>query len=232
MGMIFIPNAFGVQYPVLIHGGVADNREMNFSPSERPIEKGDTVRWKVLELNTVHTVTFASLDIDRELVQWRCTEIGECSSQQVSAFSYTFEERGTYNYNCKMHSWMNGVVKVIEFGSDAEVRSELQQRYQYVLIDEYQDTNRTQFVIADHIASKHKNICVVGDPDQTIYEYAGSDAKWFHEEAAKPFHELKQGLRCGKAINEYCKEIIDPSSGMGVWAMHLIAEKDWKDIDV
>ena len=60
-------------------------------------------------------------------------------------------------------------------GSDAEVRSELQQRYQYVLIDEYQDTNRTQFVIADHIASKHKNICVVGDPDQSIYAWRGAD---------------------------------------------------------
>ena len=60
-------------------------------------------------------------------------------------------------------------------GSDAEVRSELQERYQYVLIDEYQDTNRTQFVIADHIASKHKNICVVGDPDQSIYAWRGAD---------------------------------------------------------
>jgi DNA helicase-2/ATP-dependent DNA helicase PcrA len=59
--------------------------------------------------------------------------------------------------------------------SDAEVRSELQQRYQFLLIDEYQDTNRTQFVIADHIASKHRNICVVGDPDQSIYAWRGAD---------------------------------------------------------
>ncbi len=60
-------------------------------------------------------------------------------------------------------------------GRDAEVRNELQQRYQYLLIDEYQDTNRTQFVIADHIASRHRNICVVGDPDQSIYAWRGAD---------------------------------------------------------
>jgi len=59
--------------------------------------------------------------------------------------------------------------------SDDEVRQQLEDRYQYVMIDEYQDTNHTQFVIANKIAANHRNICVVGDPDQSIYAWRGAD---------------------------------------------------------
>lgn len=59
--------------------------------------------------------------------------------------------------------------------TDIEVRQKLQARYQYVMIDEYQDTNHTQFVIANKIAANHRNICVVGDPDQSIYAWRGAD---------------------------------------------------------
>ncbi len=58
---------------------------------------------------------------------------------------------------------------------DEEVRQSLENRYQYLMIDEYQDTNHTQFVIANKIAANHRNICVVGDPDQSIYAWRGAD---------------------------------------------------------
>lgn len=58
---------------------------------------------------------------------------------------------------------------------DSEVRDSLEDRYQYVLIDEYQDTNHAQFVIVNKIAVNHRNICVVGDPDQSIYGWRGAD---------------------------------------------------------
>ena len=55
------------------------------------------------------------------------------------------------------------------------IRAQAQDRYRYVLIDEYQDTNHAQFVIANSIASTHGNIFAVGDPDQSIYAWRGAD---------------------------------------------------------
>ena len=58
-----------------------------------------------------------------------------------------------------------------------DVLKELQERFQYLLIDEYQDTNHAQYVLAHAMALRHRNVCVVGDPDQSIYGWRGADIK-------------------------------------------------------
>ena len=52
-----------------------------------------------------------------------------------------------------------------------------QGRFQYLLVDEYQDTNRAQYLLTKTLAAQHKNICVVGDDDQAIYSWRGADIK-------------------------------------------------------
>ena len=56
-----------------------------------------------------------------------------------------------------------------------EVLKQYQERFQYILIDEYQDTNEAQYILSKMLAAKHRNICVVGDNDQSIYSFRGSN---------------------------------------------------------
>ena len=58
-----------------------------------------------------------------------------------------------------------------------EVLAHYRRRWQYVLVDEYQDTNRVQYRLVKQIAGEHRNLCVVGDPDQSIYAWRGADVR-------------------------------------------------------
>ncbi len=58
-----------------------------------------------------------------------------------------------------------------------EVAKEYSQKFQYIMIDEYQDTNELQFEIVKALTSTHSNICVVGDDDQSIYAFRGADIR-------------------------------------------------------
>jgi len=58
-----------------------------------------------------------------------------------------------------------------------EILEKYRQRFKYVLIDEYQDTNRPQYLLTRLLAEEHRNICVVGDDDQSIYQFRGADLR-------------------------------------------------------
>jgi DNA helicase II / ATP-dependent DNA helicase PcrA len=68
------------------------------------------------------------------------------------------------------------LIKPIElFQTWPEILEKYQDRFRYILIDEYQDTNRAQYLVTRMLASKHHNICVVGDDAQSIYSFRGAD---------------------------------------------------------
>jgi len=65
---------------------------------------------------------------------------------------------------------------VLLFSTSPEVLEEYQGKFRHVLVDEYQDTNYAQYVFINQLVCKHKSITVVGDPDQSIYEWRGASA--------------------------------------------------------
>jgi len=69
------------------------------------------------------------------------------------------------------------MVTVELFGAYPEVLAQYQAKFRYVLVDEYQDTNRAQYVLVKQLTAVHRNLCVVGDSDQSIYRFRGADIR-------------------------------------------------------
>lgn len=105
-----------------------------------------------------------------------------------------------------------------------EARSFCQNRFKYVCVDEYQDTNHAQFVLTSIISEKHGNLMVVGDDDQSIYRFRGADIEnilnFDREIADAKVIKLEQNYRSTKAILDCANAVIKNNSnrhGKSLW---------------
>ena len=110
------------------------------------------------------------------------------------------------------------IFKTVElFKLDKEVLASYQERFRYIMVDEYQDTNTAQFELIRLLASKYKNLCVVGDDDQSIYKFRGANIynilnfeKYFSE--AKVI-KLEQNYRSTQNILDAANSVIANNVG-------------------
>lgn len=110
------------------------------------------------------------------------------------------------------------LVKTVElFELHSEILSDYQERFRYIMVDEYQDTNTAQFRLLSFLARAHKNLCVVGDDDQSIYKFRGANIQNILD-FEKTFPgakvvKLEQNYRSTKNILEVANHVIRNNQG-------------------
>lgn len=127
------------------------------------------------------------------------------------AIAYTEYQRMLHNNNAL--DFDDIIVKTIElFKSHPEVLNNYQERFRYIMVDEYQDTNTAQFELIHLLAKKYRNLCVVGDDDQSIYKFRGAnihnilDFEKVFEEAV--VIKLEQNYRSTQTILDAANQVI------------------------
>ena len=113
-----------------------------------------------------------------------------------------------------------------------EVRDYYQRKFRYVLIDEYQDTNNLQYLLASLLAGRYENICVVGDDDQSIYRFRGATIQNILD-FENQFHgakviRLEQNYRSTQSILDAANAVISNNigrKGKRLWTNNSVGEK-------
>ncbi len=110
------------------------------------------------------------------------------------------------------------ILKAIElFEKNPEVLDFYQRKFEYIMVDEYQDTNKAQYKLISLLAKAHRNLCVVGDDDQSIYKFRGADIRnildFEKEFVDTQTIKLEQNYRSTKIILEAANNVIKGNIG-------------------
>jgi len=110
------------------------------------------------------------------------------------------------------------IMKTVElFRNFPEILTEYQEKFRYISVDEYQDTNHAQYILIKLLAAKYKNLCVIGDEDQSIYSWRGATVKNIMN-FEKDYPEarvvlLEQNYRSTQVILDASHKIISKNAG-------------------
>ena len=135
--------------------------------------------------------------------------------EKVSAVYKLYQAKLKQNNAVDFDDIINNTIQV--FKENPEVLEHYQNKFKYVLVDEYQDTNKAQDLLIAMLADKSQNVCVVGDDQQSIYKFRGADIKNIlsFEKRFKDTKviKLEQNYRSTKSILKIANEVIKNNTG-------------------
>lgn len=139
------------------------------------------------------------------------TQASDFYEQKVADVYAMYQEKLRENNAVDFDDLLFLAVRLLQ--ENEEVREKYQSRFQYILVDEYQDTNHAQYALTKILAARWRNICVVGDADQSIYAWRGADIRNIidftrdYPDAASI--KLEQNYRSTKTILHAANAVID-----------------------
>ncbi len=109
------------------------------------------------------------------------------------------------------------LLRTVEMFATAEtVKRRYAEQFRFIMVDEYQDTNQPQYLLIRHLASHHRNLCAVGDPDQSIYKWRGADLRniidFEHDFSDATVVRLEQNYRSTQVILDAASALIRQNS--------------------
>ena len=125
------------------------------------------------------------------------------------------------------------IVNTVELlQNNREIREYYQRKFKYIMVDEYQDTNHAQYVLTEILAAKHRNICVVGDDDQSIYRFRGATIEnilsFEQRYTESSIIRLEQNYRSTQTILDVANEVISNNQrrkGKSLWTSNPGGDK-------
>ena len=135
--------------------------------------------------------------------------------QKIALLYKKYQARMVNNDAMDFDDMIYNVVKLFE--NNPDVLNYYQNRYKYIMVDEYQDTNHAQYVLVRELAAGHRNICVVGDDDQSIYRFRGATIEnilsFEDEYSDSTVIRLEQNYRSTQNILDAANAVISNNQG-------------------
>ncbi len=142
-------------------------------------------------------------------------QAGEYYEQQVAKVYAAYQKKLQANNAVDFDDLLLLTLRLLK--ENAEVREKYQNKFDYIMVDEYQDTNHAQYLLTKLLAAGHKNICVVGDADQSIYGWRGADIQnildFEKDYPNAKLVKLEQNYRSTQFILDAANAVIDNNSG-------------------